>query len=169
MNKVQVSVSSFVRRGTWRLWGGDWDLCAFYTSQPTSLFSIHPPPTLQESLPCREQTQIENGWSTPPPRFDCIFALRCTTLCCVVFLLRESRLSPHCKEQGCKSGEALECKLLWNINGQSNGLDFLRWQRKVLVRCVSFQKQEPLEQKHKNTSCCPNSFLTISQRPQLFS
>lgn len=87
MNKVQVSVSSPVRWGTWRLWGGDWDLRAFSTSQPRCLFSIQPPQTPQESLPRGEQTQMENGWSTSLP-FDCFFVglLSCVVLCCVFFI-----------------------------------------------------------------------------------
>lgn len=89
MNKVQVSVSSLVRWGARCLWGGDWDLCAFSTSQPCSLFSIQPPQTPQESLPRREQTQMWNGWSTSFPLtatlWDCCAELSCVVLCCVVF------------------------------------------------------------------------------------
>lgn len=81
MKKVLVSVCSLVRWGTWCLWGGDWDLCAFSTSQPHFLFSIHLPQTPQESLPCWEQTQMENGWSTS---FSLTGSLR---NCCVMLFL----------------------------------------------------------------------------------
>lgn len=141
MNKVQVSSSSLVRRGTWCLWGGDWDLGAFSTSQPGSLFSIQPPQPPHEGLKRWEQTQIVNDWSTSFPLTAYLWNC-CVVLCSGFFFLL-------CASKDCHiSAEDWDAREEKPKNGNSYGISigrvmasFSRWQWRLWSVACHFQSQ----------------------------